>query len=133
MVETDWRVRGVRGATTAQENSRQAINEAVLELVQNLISINQLFPENIVMVQFTCTPDLDACFPSQIVRESLGWEQVAFLDLAHLPVPNSLKLCIRVIIQINTPKTQDQMQPVYLRGARNLRPDLIAANRSALC
>ncbi|WP_218080188.1 chorismate mutase [Anthocerotibacter panamensis] len=132
-MEGAWRVRGVRGATTVHENSRAAVREAVVELVRALMAHNQLVPEDMVMVMFTCTPDLDSCFPSQMVREELSWEHVPFLDLAHLGVQGSLKRCIRVIIQVNTPKLQAQMQPVYLRGARGLRPDLLGTTGGTLC
>ncbi len=123
-----WRVRGVRGATTAETNTAPAIREAVLELALELDRMNQLIPTDLVMVLFTCTPDLDACFPSQVVREHFpGWDQVPLMDLAHMPVKGSLPRCIRVIIQLHTSKTQ--LTPVYLRGAQALRPDLIQVRR----
>jgi chorismate mutase len=125
MEESAWRVRGVRGATTVTENSRVAIAQAARELADALLTVNQIQPEDIVMAVFSCTPDLNACFPSQTVREHfVGWEYVPLLDLAHLDIPGSLPNCLRIILQVNTRKTQAQMQPVYLQGARQLRPDL---------
>jgi len=125
------RVRGVRGATTVLENTRAQIQEATLELMTALIQANGITPEAIVMVMFTCTPDLNAGFPSQAVREALpNWDQVPLLDLAQLDIPGSLRQCIRVIVQFYT---AGPVQPVYLRGAVTLRPDLIPANSKPLC
>ncbi|NEO28642.1 MAG: chorismate mutase, partial [Kamptonema sp. SIO4C4] len=51
------------------------------------------------------------------------WENVPLLDLQQMQVEGSLKRCIRVLIQINTPLPQDEIIHVYLGEAKNLRPD----------
>ncbi|WP_287130358.1 chorismate mutase [Candidatus Cyanaurora vandensis] len=129
MAEGNWRVRGVRGAITVVENTQMSIREATLEVFIALIQANTISPSEVVMVLFSCTPDLDAGFPSQAVRETLpAWELVPLLDLAQLDVQGSLPRCLRVILQFNTPKTQAQVRPIYLRGAMALRPDLVQIN-----
>ena len=55
-----WKVRGIRGATTASANTVEAIREVVTELLDEVESRNQLDPEDIVSVTFTTTRDLDA-------------------------------------------------------------------------
>ncbi|NES80829.1 MAG: chorismate mutase, partial [Moorea sp. SIO2B7] len=40
-----WKVRGIRGATTASENTVEAITDAVRELLDELETRNQLEPE----------------------------------------------------------------------------------------
>ncbi|HAC63314.1 MAG TPA: chorismate mutase [Cyanothece sp. UBA12306] len=119
----NWKVRGIRGATTASENSKQAIAEAVSELLDNIETHNQLDPEDIVSAIFTATPDLDAIFPAAIARQRTKWQNVPLLDVQQMQVKNSLPRCIRVLIQINTPKLQKEIHHSYLRDARNLRPD----------
>jgi len=120
-----WRVRAVRGATTVESNTATEIAEAVQELMDCLCQANQLVPEEIVSVIFTVTPDLDAAFPAATARQQSGWERVPLLDMQGMAVPGSPKRCIRVLIQFNTEKGQGDVQPVYLRQAQCLRPDLV--------
>ncbi len=119
----EWKVRGIRGATTVKENSPEAIAEAVRELLNIIETQNQLNPEDIVSVTFTATQDLDAIFPAAIARQRPNWENVPLLDVQQMSVQNSLGRCIRVLIHFNTPKPQKEVFHVYLHGASNLRPD----------
>jgi chorismate mutase len=119
-----WRVRGLRGATTVSRNSVGAITQAVNELLDVLITENQIVPGDIASVFFSVTSDLDALFPAAIARQRPGWEYIPLLDLQHLDVANSLERCIRILIHLNTPLPQQALRPVYLKGAARLRPDL---------
>ncbi len=119
----EWKVRAIRGATTAAENTAEAIREAVIELLEDVETRNRLNPEDIVSVIFTATQDLDAIFPAAIARERPHWENVPLLDVQQMQVEGSLERCIRLLIQVNTPKPQVEMYHPYLRGACNLRPD----------
>ncbi len=118
-----WKVRAIRGATTASENSVAAIRVAVRELIDEIESRNQLDPDEIVSATFTATPDLDAIFPAAIARDRPGWDHVALLDVQQLHVAGALPRCIRVLIHVNTPHPQREMIHAYLGEARNLRPD----------
>ncbi|MFN6455010.1 MAG: chorismate mutase [Nostoc sp. EfeVER01] len=120
----EWRVRGLRGATTVSHNSAQAIAEAVDELLNALEANNPLDPAEIVSVTFSATPDLDAMFPAAVARQRPGWDQVPLLDVQQMQVNGSLKCCIRVLIHFNTPMPQNALRPIYLRGAAQLRPDI---------
>ncbi len=120
----EWKVRGIRGATTASNNTVEAIEEAVTELLDALESHNQINYEDVVNVIFTTTADLDAIFPAAIARSRPGWDSIPLLDLQQMKVQGSLANCIRVLIQINTPKPQTEINHCYLRQAKNLRPDL---------
>jgi chorismate mutase len=119
-----WRVRGLRGATTVNRNSVAAITQAVNELLDALITENQIVPVDITSVFFSVTSDLDALFPAAIARQRPGWEYIPLLDIQHLDVANSLERCIRVLIHLNTPLPQQALRPVYLQRAARLRPDL---------
>ncbi len=115
-------VRGVRGATIAAANTREAILAATHELLTALIQANDLREPDIASVFFTATPDLNAAFPARAVRE-LGWTDVALLDAQALRVDGDLPRCIRVLIHWNTERTISELKHVYLHEARNLRPD----------
>ena len=117
--------RGVRGATVAAENTREAILEATRELLLHLTAANDLQPDDVASVIFSVTPDLTAEFPAVAARQ-LGWNDVALLDTIELDVPGALKRCIRVLIHWNTTRTAQEIVHVYLREAERLRPDRVA-------
>ncbi len=121
----EWRVRAIRGATTASENSVAAIREAVNELLDQLEAHNQLDYSDIVSVTFSATRDLDAVFPAAIARERPHWRNVPLLDVQQMYVEGGLERCIRLLIHFNTPDPHVKIYHPYLRQARSLRPDLI--------
>lgn len=117
------RVRGVRGATTVDENTPEAIIKATEEVLRAMIEANNILETDVASVLFTMTPDLTASFPARAAR-NLGWTNTALLGFQESAVPTGLKRCIRVLIHWNTEKAQDEIEHVYLRGAQVLRPDL---------
>jgi chorismate mutase len=115
--------RGIRGATTVEGDSADAILEATQELLACIIEANDLAAQDVASAFFTATPDLSAAFPAEAARQ-LGWRHVALLDAQEIPVPGSLPCCVRVLVHWNTDRNQEEIQHVYLRGASSLRPDL---------
>ncbi len=118
------RVHGIRGAITVENNQREEILEATKELLQEIMSRNKLDVQDIISAIFTVTKDLDAVFPAVGARE-MGWDRVPMLSLNEIPVPGSLQRCIRVLLHVESSLARDEIRPVYLREAVNLRPDLI--------
>ena len=117
------RCRGIRGATTADANTAEAILAATKELLQLLIEANGLRPEEVAGAIFTVTPDLTAAFPARAARE-MGWTKVPLLCAREIPVPGDIPRCIRVLILWNTEKDQGEIRHIYAKGAKGLRPDL---------
>jgi chorismate mutase len=117
-------VRGIRGAITVHENTEQQMLEATTELIQAMVTANDLQPADVGAVFITVTPDLNATFPARAVRYLSGWELVPLMCSQELDVPNGLPQCIRLMMIYNTSKPQAQVQHVYLREAVKLRPDL---------
>ena len=115
-------VRGIRGATTAEANTRDAILGATCELLDALVRANGLCEADVASIYFTVTPDLDAAFPAAAVR-LMGWNRVALLDAQAPRVADDLLRCIRVLIHWNTDSSSNEIQHVYLREAKRLRPD----------
>lgn len=112
--------RGIRGATTVEGNTKEALSAATRELLQKLIQANHIRPEDVACAFFTTTQDLDADFPAATARE-MGWTQVAMLCGHEMHVPGSLPLCLRVLILVNTEKEPSELMHVYMKGASNLR------------
>jgi chorismate mutase len=117
-------VRGLRGAITVAENTRAEILKATAELLERLIAQNQISIPEIASILFSTTADLNAEFPAAAARE-LGLEDTPLLCMTEIPVPGSLPLCIRILVHVNTEKSQKEMKPVYLKDAIKLRPDQI--------
>lgn len=118
-------VRGFRGATTADANTREAILDATAELLEALIRANDIQHDHVASIIFTTTPDLNAEFPAVAARAA-GWTDVALMCGHEMGVPGSLARCVRILMHVNTELGLDQVKHVYLRGARALRPDLAA-------
>lgn len=118
------RVGGIRGATTVETNTRESILEAALELLSSIMDANGLERDDVASVVFSATPDIDAVCPGVAAR-GMGWLNVALLCTQEMYVPGSLPMCLRILMHVNTPKTQPELQFIYLKGARELRPDLV--------
>ena len=121
-MKDDYKIKFIRGATTASGNSIEEIEDAVVELIDELISRNSLIKSNLLSITFTATKDLDACFPASIARKCNGLDSVAFIDCQQMYVSNDLDFCIRIMAQVLLPPNNPINHP-YLRGASKLRAD----------
>ena len=120
-----WRVKAIRGATTATENSVAAVREVVHELLDEIESRNGLDLTEVVSVTFSVTHDLDVVFPAAIARQRPHWQAVPLLDVQQMYVKTDLPRCIRCLIQFNTPDPDFEIQHVYLQQAKTVRPDWV--------
>lgn len=117
--------RGLRGATTVENNTAEEMLSATSELLRALVEANEIEREQVASIIFTTTIDLNAAFPAVAARE-LGWTDIALLNAHEMNVPGSLPRCIRILIHLNTERGHDELRHIYLRDARKLRPDLAA-------
>jgi chorismate mutase len=114
--------RGIRGATTVNANTREAILEATTELLNAMVEANGIEVDNVASAFFTSSPDINAEFPALAARQ-MGWTNVALLCGHEMAVPGSLKMCLRILLHVNTEKPASELTHVYLHGARVLRPE----------
>ncbi|KAF6575134.1 chorismate mutase [Paenibacillus sp. FSL M8-0228] len=121
--------RGIRGATTVANNEENEILEATSQLLEEIVSYNEIQPEDISNVWITVTHDLDTAFPAKAIRQLDGWDMVPLMCALEVPVAGSLPKCIRLMVQVNTDKSQREMKHVYLNGAQALRPDLASQGK----
>ena len=115
-------LRGLRGATTASANTRDAILDATEELIRALQEANGFRPEDVESAIFTSSPDLTAEYPARAARR-LGWDNVPLLGASEVAVPDGLQRCIRLLLHLYTTKRPGELKHMYLRGAAKLRPD----------
>jgi chorismate mutase len=117
-------VRGIRGANTVLHNEEQEILQATTVMLEQIVSQNQISPEDICSVFVTVTPDLDATFPARAIRKMAGWDLVPLMCSLEIPVVGGLPYCIRLMVHINTTKSQKEIHHIYMNDAIKLRPDL---------
>ena len=126
-MDKPWWLRGIRGATTVADDTPELILEATRELLLEILAANGIDDfEVIASIFFTTTPDLRATFPAEAAR-AIGMTTVPLICNQEIPVPGRLPRCVRVMMQVNTQRSQGEMVHVYLRDARSLRPDLVSA------
>lgn len=117
-------VRGIRGATTVALDDEREILQATSDLLLRIVEDNHVVPEDICSVFVTTTEDLTSAFPAKAIRQMEGWELVPLMCSLEIPVKPSLPRCIRLMVHINTDKSQKEIRHVYLNEARVLRPDI---------
>ena len=117
-------IRGIRGATTVEHDTELEVVKAVESLMIEMIAANQIDPEMVASVFVSATSDIRSVFPAKALRSMDGWKYVPVTCMAEIPVENSLKQCIRVMLHLNTTKSQEEIQHIYQAGAKVLRPDL---------
>jgi len=114
----------IRGATTVTENTTDAIIAASKELLAEMIQTNGLDLDQIIDIIFSATKDLSAVYPAVGARE-MGIVEAGLFCVQEMDVSGSLPMCIRILLHGEiSGKKQSDMQHIYLRGAKVLRPDL---------
>lgn len=125
-------VRAFRGATQLSADTKAEMQEAVVELLQDLLKANSISDDDLISILFTATPDIQSDFPAAGVRE-LGLVDLPLICAQELDVAGSLPRTIRLLIHANSSLTRSAVTHKYLRGAVVLRPDLAAkADKSGI-
>src|SRR4029078_9093853 len=96
--------RGIRGATTVEPNTREAILDAAREMLSEIIRRNGFETEDVARAHFSTTRALSAQCPAGVARCDFGWHNAALMCGHEMSVPGSLPMCLRVTIMVNTEK-----------------------------
>lgn len=121
--------RGIRGATTVEENTKEEIVAKTEEMLKAIIEKNNIVIDDIASAVFSVTDDIDAEFPAVAAR-NMGWIYTPLFCTREIPVKGSLSNCIRVLLHVNTEIKQKDVIHVYLNGAKKLRPDLEKSDKN---
>lgn len=116
-------LRAVRGATQIDRDDSTLMQEAVVELISEMLRANALAISDLVSVIFTATPDLVSDFPAASAR-AMGLGEVPLLCAVEIAVPGSLPRTIRALMHCESQRGQKQIAHIYLRGTSVLRKDL---------
>jgi len=119
------KVLAIRGATTVVSNNKEEILNESAKLVQTIIIENLLDVDDIISICFTMTNDLDKVYPSAAVREILNITDIPMLNFEEKYIEDSLRMCIRVMMYVNSEKSKKDIKHIYLNDSKDLRKDLV--------
>jgi chorismate mutase len=114
----------IRGAVTVENDTADEIKQASVEMVRKIVETNDINRDDIIMVFLTMTQDLTSFNASSAIRLGLEWGDVPFFTSQEPFIVGGLEKCIRVLIQVQSTKTKNDINHVYLGNAAHLRPDL---------
>jgi chorismate mutase len=116
-------LRAIRGATTVEEDTPEAVTDRVVALLGQILERNGLEEDDIVSILFTATEDIVSIFPATAAR-NMGLGAVPLICARELAVVGSVPRCIRVMLHVTTERPREEIHHVYLEGAQGLRDDL---------
>ncbi|MDG1990648.1 MAG: chorismate mutase [Dehalococcoidia bacterium] len=116
-------LRGIRGAITIEENSKEHIVAGAEELLMEILSKNKINTEDIASIFFSTTKDLNAEYPAVAARKQ-ELLNVALFCTHEMDIPGGLQKCLRILLHVNTEQGYNDVKHIYLKGAKILRPDL---------
>ena len=119
------KVLAIRGATTVVSNNKEEILNESAKLVQTIIIENLLDADDIISMCFTMTNDLDKVYPSVAVREILNITDIPMLNFEEKYIEDSLRMCIRIMMYVNSEKSKKDIKHIYLNDSKDLRKDLV--------
>jgi chorismate mutase len=120
---TAERLVALRGATTVETDTREALLDRTRELLAALLERNDVDHDQLVSIIFTATGDLRSEFPALAAR-SLGLGDVPLLCARELDVTGGNPSTIRVLIHCYSTRPRASLRHVYLHRAKHLRDDL---------
>jgi chorismate mutase len=116
-------VRALRGATTVDQDTAEAVTHRVQALIAAMLERNGAAKDDLISVLFTATGDIHSIFPATAAR-GIGLGDVPLICAVELDIDGGTKRCIRVLMHLATDRTRAELHHVYLEGARGLRDDL---------
>lgn len=116
-------VRALRGATTVDADTADDVRERTIALLSAMVDRNDVQHDDVISVLFTATEDIHSLFPASAARE-IGFGDVPLICARELDIVDATPLCIRVLMHLNTDRSNAELRHVYLEGASGLRDDL---------
>ena len=123
-------IRGIRGATTVIADQEELVLSATEALLTEIITKNQIDPNDVASIFISATHDLSSTFPAKALRRFEDWTYVPVMCMQEVPVKGGLPLCIRVMMHVNSAGSQQDIQHIYQENAIQLRPDLADSHSS---
>ena len=118
--------KAVRGAIQVREDSRQAIGDAVVRLVTEILRANAIAENHIVSIIFSLTQDLTALNPATGLRQ-VGFADTPLFCTQEAVIAGGMPRVIRALLTWESLERRRTI-PVYMDGAEALRSDLTRGN-----
>ena len=116
-------MRAIRGAACLQADDAAEMREAVVELLSDMMSKNNVTKDDLVSILFTGTPDIHCTFPATAARE-LELADVPLICAQEMDVTGAMPLTVRVMMHANISTARCDIKHIYIRGAEALRQDI---------
>ncbi len=116
-------VRAIRGATCLTADTKTEMQDAVSELLVEMLTKNGITVDDVISVLLTSTPDLVCGFPAAAAR-AVGFAEVPLMCAQEINVDGALARTIRVMMHVETAMSRNGVSHVFTRGAQVLREDL---------
>jgi chorismate mutase len=116
-------IRAIRGATCLSANDVEEMNQAVAELIYQMLNRNKVSEDAVISIFLTGTSDLTCAFPAAGIRLH-GLTDVPLMCAQEMNVEGALERVVRIMAQVETDQNRSEVEHVYLRGAEVLRADL---------
>jgi chorismate mutase len=120
---SEARLVALRGATTVDVDTREALGERTAELLTALLERNGVGHDDLVSIIFTATEDLTSDFPAAAAR-AIGLGDVPLLCARELGVQGGNPATVRVLVHCYSTRPRAHLRHVYLHRAKHLRDDL---------
>ena len=116
-------MKAVRGAISLEQDTEQAMLEAVNLLVSQFLNQDSLFFSRIISILFSVTGDLKKKNPATALRQLFPEDtfKIPLMVFQEALFDNSPHKILRILINYEDGK---EIKPVYSGRAEKLRPDL---------
>jgi chorismate mutase len=115
--------KAVRGAIQVTEDTADAIGEATVRLVREILRANAIAENHIVSIIFSLTQDLTALNPATGLRRA-GFASTPLFCAQEAHVAGGMPRVVRALLTWESLERRETV-PVYLDGAEALRSDLV--------
>ena len=112
----------IRGATTVEKDEKEAIVQAVKELLDAVFVKNALLKKDVKGIVFSLTTDIHSYHPAKAAREC-GYDFAPLFACIEPDIVNGLKFCIRLMLFTEL-SDACKIQHIYQKGATVLRKDI---------
>ena len=118
------RVVAIRGATCC-DNTKEEITHYVCQMMNDIISKNELMAEDIISIQFSITKEITVLNPATALRTgdiNIDVSEIPLFCTQEAQIDGGIEYVVRVLVTTYMNEFKKRTN-VYINGAERLRPD----------
>lgn len=116
----------IRGAFCLTHDDEAHMTERIHFVMNTLLHQNAIKPSHIKSIFFTQTSDIQLTNVAFCLRKRQGYERIALFTSQEVSIQGMLSKTVRLMLIGEKLIHLKKICPVYMFGAEQLRPDLIA-------